>query len=112
MIDSVPSQKRLLFSFLVARTHRQLVGVLFFFSLFIGIAYLFLLNRVALQGYSLTQEAQRKVEYARILENLDSELAQYDTREFLQKKTESGYLATAAGKRRFMFIRENFTARR
>lgn len=100
-------RKRVLFSFVVARTHKMFVFFLALCAIVLFCLYLFLLNRVALQGYILTKEAERKTDILRQIGTLDSSLARLDTREYLLKKSDA---YAAISYRWFSFVREKFTA--
>jgi len=76
-------KKRVRLSFLVARTQSFLFWFLAGLALLLGAIYLFLMNRVSMQGYVLSIEMEKSREISSNLEQLDAKIARHETRKYL-----------------------------
>lgn len=77
------THRRYRVSFVALRTHRLLVGLLTVLAALVGFCYLFLMNRVASEGYAVTQLMGQHKELSIELERLDARMASIQSSEYV-----------------------------
>ena len=105
-------KKRVRLSFLAARAQKLLFWVLCGIAFALGCMYLFLMNRVAMQGYVLSKVTQQNATLASDHERLEAQIARFQTREYILKMSEKNLMI---GQQRpgFITVKQNvLTAQR
>ncbi len=105
-------QKRIKLSFVVARTHRLLTYSLMLLGCILGSLYLFGMNSVAMKGYVLTKIIQENKTLTSEIEQLDAQISQFETREYLEKSSEDSYMVYHNQQRQFLVLKDVFTAQK
>ncbi len=105
------SPKRVQLSFLVAKTQKLLFGVLMTLAFLLASAYLFLMNKVSMEGYVLSKEAEHNTELSSELEQLESQIAQRETQEYVAKMSDANAMLVR-GRQNFVVLRPIFTAQK
>ncbi|MDM8539037.1 hypothetical protein QUF70_19980 [Desulfobacterales bacterium HSG17] len=104
-------KKRVRISFLVLRTQRLLLLFLGGLAILFASIYLFLMNRLAMQGYVLTVETEKHLRLAEDIEKVEAQIARYETREYVSESTKTKIMVQRE-KKRFVFIKPNYTAKK
>ena len=104
-------KKRVRISFLVLRTQRLLLLILGGFTILLASIYLFLMNRLAMQGYVLTIETEKHLQLSNELGKLDAQIARYETREYVSESTQAKIMVQRET-RKFVVMKNNYTAQK
>jgi hypothetical protein len=103
------SKKRIRLSFLAQRAQKMLFWLLGFVALMLAAVYLFLTNRLAIQGYALSRVIETNVEIVQDVERIEASLARFQTREYIAETTEAKMMV-ARNSRQFVVLKPQATA--
>ncbi len=82
---SLFSSKRNRLSTLAAQTQKLLFYFCFTVAIVLGSIHLFVMNYVSMQGYVFTKENEKQIQLAQRINQLDAQIAQIESREYLSK---------------------------
>ena len=103
--------QRVRLSFLVLRTQRMLLLFLCGVAFLLGTTYLFVLNRVALNGYILTIQTETRAELLTEVEKLDAQIAFRQTQTYLSKSKIANDMILRV-QPRYVVLRQTYTAQK
>lgn len=105
------TKKRIQLSFLVKRTNRLLLFSLSLTVIILAIFHLFGMNQVAMQGYVLTKEIQKKHAIYQELEKIEAQVNQLETKDFITQGSETSFMVYSS-QREFLVYKEKYTAQK
>jgi hypothetical protein len=104
-------KKRVRLSFLVARTQQLLFFFLGGFTVLLAAIYLFLMNRLAMQGYILSMETEKHLNLASELGKVESQIARYETREYVSESAQAKVMVQRE-RQRYLVMKQQLTAQK
>ena len=99
-------------SIIALRTHKVLVWAMGLGAVSLFASYLFLMNHLSMQGYLLTKEMEEHALLSRNLDQLEAELAQTESREYIQKAPAGKSLMAQGHAKTYVIIPSSLTARK
>ncbi len=103
--------KRIQLSFLARQTQELLFLVLGICAISLAAVYLFLMNRLSMEGYILTVETERSKEVGSEMDKVETQVARYETRKYIAEMPETKEMVIRQ-RQNFLVLKPRFTAKK